>query len=149
MFWKWRKKPQAEPQPMPQQTDKPVVVWDSGNSFYVLEIFADGRTSYRQDQAMGFGPLNLGPPVEGRLSPTEQRELRATLEKHAKAIAALNPPMRNLIPDETTKKVVISWDGIELEKAMLANDWYKFPASNEVAEALHGIAALKGQKNRQ
>jgi hypothetical protein len=52
----------------------------------------------------------------------------------------MRPPLRNLVPGESTQALDVDWDGIRVKLQMLSNDWSRSPASNACASELHLIA---------
>lgn len=120
--------------------ERPVVVWLGGNGYYELSLYASGRAIY-QMQSGGFGlPSTPPPPVIGRISNDRMAALHALLSEHAEALRETRPPLRNLIPDESTQALEVDWDGLRVKLTMLNNDWSKYPAANACASELHLIA---------
>jgi len=144
----WLRRIFMRPEESPQQediyrtapqkpVDQPILSWHGGNGYYELQVFADGRGVY-QVKSGGFGLPSTPPePVLREVPPEKLKEIRELIETHAEELASLRPPMRNLIPEESTQMLEVHWEGLDLRVAMLSNDWSKYPSSKACAGALH------------
>jgi hypothetical protein len=120
--------------------DRPVIVWHGGNGYYALSIYADGRAVY-QMQSGGFGlPSTPPPPIEGRVPSERLAALRSLLASSLDTLRDMRPPLRNLVPGESTQTLDVDWDGLHVKLRMLSNDWSRNPASGACASELHLIA---------
>lgn len=128
--------------------ERPVVIWRGGNGYYELSIHADGRAVY-QVQSGGFGlPSTPPPPIVGSVSSDRMASLRSLLAKHADALRETRPPLRNLIPDESTQSLEVDWGDLNVRLTMLSNDWSSYPASDACADELHLLASKIAEGRR-
>lgn len=123
-----------------QAEERPVVTWHGGNGYYVLSIHATGRAVY-QIKSGGFGlPSTPPPPAFGNVPQERMAALRDLLAQNAEALGSMRPPLRNLVPGESTQALDVDWDGIRVKLHMLSNDWSSSPAASACASELHLIA---------
>ena len=117
-----------------------VVTWHGGNGYYVLSILSTGSATY-QIKSGGFGlPSTPPPPINGSVASDRMASLRALLVQHAAALREMRPPLRNLVPGESTQELDVDWDGTRVKLRMLSNDWSRYPAADACASELHLIA---------
>jgi hypothetical protein len=106
----------------------------------VLSLLSTGSATY-QMKSGGFGlPSTPPPPIHGSVASDRMASLRALLAQHAEALRGMRPPLRNLVPGESTQELEVDWDGVRVKLRMLSNDWSSSPAADACASELHLVA---------